>query len=65
MKYEEHVFNLGKLMAMLYNLEFTLRGFFCERNSDNEPAVDLKSVHEGDWVQINSFTNYDSLGAFG
>ncbi len=61
MEHKEHCLNLGKLIAMLHNLEFALRGFLCKRNLDKEPAVDLKSVHEGDWIEINSFTNYDTL----
>ncbi len=62
MKYNEHVLNLGELIASFHNLEFVLRAFLLERNSNTEPEVELESIHEGEWIEINSFTNYDTLG---
>ena len=58
---DEHAANLGKLMANLHGLEFTLRAFLAKRNASNEPGVNLRSAGEGDWVAVNSFTNYDPL----
>ncbi len=62
MKYNEHILNLGELIATFHNLEFVLRAFLLERNSNTEPEVDHESIHEGEWIEVNSFTNYDTLG---
>jgi len=58
---DEHYAKLGLLLGNLHGLEFALRAFLSKRNSDSEPVVDFKRATEGDWVEINSFTNYDSL----
>lgn len=61
MENDEYYAKLGLLLGNLHSLEFALRAFLFKRNSDSEPVVDFKRATEGDWVEINSFTNYDSL----
>jgi hypothetical protein len=43
-------------------LEFALRAFLYEHNKDREPEVKLDSLNECDRVEVNSLTNYDTLG---
>jgi len=61
MKITQYQTQLGKLLMNLHALEFAIRAFLVKINENTEPRVDINSVKEGDWIEINSFTNYDSL----
>jgi len=59
---DDHCMQLGKLVATLHSLEFTLRAFLLKHNESREPSVALDAIAPGGHVPENSFTNYDTLG---
>ncbi len=59
----EHIVKLGQLVNNLHALEFLLRTFLLtKQHLSGEPIPNLHSAKEGDWVPLNPFTNYDTLG---
>ena len=62
MEESEYLLTLGKLVANLHSLEFSLRAFLLKNFESREPKVNLTNIIAGDEVPLNSFTNYDTLG---
>jgi hypothetical protein len=60
MTLEEYTFDVGKLIVNLHSLEFALRAFLWNREGGSSWAF-LESLREGNRVQENAFTNYDTL----
>ncbi|MCJ7729666.1 MAG: hypothetical protein MUO27_07300 [Sedimentisphaerales bacterium] len=60
-----HMKKMGHLVVHLQSLEFALRAFLYNRESISKqqgPPAFLENIKEGDCVEVNAFTNYDTLG---
>jgi hypothetical protein len=55
---------LGKFVSNLQCLEFLLRNYLYNHmeSSASTLPVRLHEMHVGDWVAVNAFTDYKSLG---
>lgn len=66
MDLHQHAWRLGKLVGNLHSLEFLLRAFLHEQPSARPLGVpygrDLFASSEGEFVPLNDFTSWDSLG---
>lgn len=61
--FELHALNLGKLIGNLLTIEMAARMFLSqhEEQSASKSTTQLPTVKEGDFVEIDAFTNPDDL----